>query len=395
MINEKMRELGANRSTIRELYEYGRKMKAELGEDSVFDYSLGNPSVAPPIEVKEALSFLIENTPEIELHGYTSADGDPEVRRAIAEHIAQRFDTEADPRYIYMTVGAAAALTATIKGVVSPGESVIVISPFFPEYKVFIEAAGAVCKQVPAREKDFGLDIDAIKDALDETVGAIIVNSPNNPTGAVYSKSDIKALSDLLTKKSKKYEKTIYIIADEPYRELVYDGIKVPFIPKYYDNTVVCYSFSKSLSLPGERIGYVFVSPSCEDRKNVFRAIAGAGRSLGFVCAPSLFQRLVPFCLGKTADLSVYEENRKILYDALTSYGYEVVYPEGAFYLFVKSPIPSAEDFSDIAKKYGLLLVPSNDFGCEGYVRLAYCQSTDMIRRSLPAFEQLIAEFAE
>lgn len=395
MINEKMRELGANRSTIRELYEYGRKMKAELGEDSVFDYSLGNPSVAPPIEVKEALSFLIENTPEIELHGYTSADGDPEVRRAIAEHIAERFDTEADPRYIYMTVGAAAALTATIKGVVSPGESVIVISPFFPEYKVFIEAAGAVCKQVPAREKDFGLDIDAIKDALDETVGAIIVNSPNNPTGAVYSKSDIKALSDLLTKKSKKYEKTIYIIADEPYRELVYDGIKVPFIPKYYDNTVVCYSFSKSLSLPGERIGYVFVSPSCEDRKNVFRAIAGAGRSLGFVCAPSLFQRLVPLCLGKTADLSVYEENRKILYDALTSYGYEVVYPEGAFYLFVKSPIPSAEDLSDIAKKYGLLLVPSNDFGCEGYVRLAYCQSTDMIRRSLPAFEQLIAEFAE
>lgn len=395
MINEKMRELGANRSTIRELYEYGRKMKAELGEDSVFDYSLGNPSVAPPIEVKEALSFLIENTPEIELHGYTSADGDPEVRRAIAEHIAQRFDTEADPRYIYMTVGAAAALTATIKGVVSPGESVIVISPFFPEYKVFIEAAGAVCKQVPAREKDFGLDIDAIKDALDETVGAVIVNSPNNPTGAVYSKSDIKALSDLLTKKSKKYEKTIYIIADEPYRELVYDGIKVPFIPKYYDNTVVCYSFSKSLSLPGERIGYVFVSPSCEDRKNVFRAIAGAGRSLGFVCAPSLFQRLVPFCLGKTADLSVYEENRKILYDALTSYGYEVVYPEGAFYLFVKSPIPSAEDFTDIAKKYGLLLVPSDDFGCEGYVRLAYCQSTDMIRRSLPAFEQLIAEFAE
>ena len=395
MINEKMRELGANRSTIRELYEYGRKMKAELGEDSVFDYSLGNPSVEPPIEVKEALSFLIENTPEIELHGYTSADGDPEVRRAIAEHIAERFDTEADPRYIYMTVGAAAALTATIKGVVSPGESVIVISPFFPEYKVFIEAAGAVCKQVPAREKDFGLDIDAIKDALDETVGAIIVNSPNNPTGAVYSKSDIKALSDLLTKKSKKYEKTIYIIADEPYRELVYDGIKVPFIPKYYDNTVVCYSFSKSLSLPGERIGYVFVSPSCEDRKNVFRAIAGAGRSLGFVCAPSLFQRLVPFCLGKTADLSVYEENKKILYDALTSYGYEVVYPEGAFYLFVKSPIPSAEDFSDIAKKYGLLLVPSNDFGCEGYVRLAYCQSTDMIRRSLPAFEQLIAEFAE
>ena len=393
MINEKMHLLGTNRSTIRELFECGKRMKAELGEDAVFDYSLGNPSVVPPIEVNEGLIKLTEECSAIQLHGYTSAEGDYSVRCAIAEYISSSFDTYADPRLIYMTAGAAAALTSVLKAVVTPGESVIAISPFFPEYKVFVEAAGAILKTVPAREDDFGLNIDAIKEAVDESVAAIIINSPNNPTGAVYSKSDIKALADILSKKSKKYEKSIYIIADEPYRELVYDGAKVPFIPRYYDNTVVCYSFSKSLSIPGERIGYALVSPKADDAEAVFRAICGAGRSLGYVCAPSIFQKLVPYCLGKTADIEIYEGNRKTLYDALTSYGYEVVYPSGAFYLFVKSLIPSAKDFSDIAKKYGLLLVPSDDFGCEGYVRLAYCQSPDMIKRSLGAFEQLIREF--
>lgn len=393
MINEKMLTLGTNRSTIRELFEYGKKMKRELGEDAVFDYSLGNPSVAPPSEVEKSIIKLLEENAAIDLHGYTSAEGDKNVRTAIAEHISERFGAEADASLIYMTVGAAAALSATLSAVVTPKESVIVISPYFPEYKVFIEAAGGEVKTVMAREKDFGLDIGAIKEALDESVAAVIINSPNNPTGAVYSKSDIKALSELLSKKSKKYGKPIYLIADEPYRELAYDAIKVPFIPKYYDNTIVCYSFSKSLSIPGERIGYVFVSPTAESKHEIFRAVCGAGRSLGYVCAPSLFQKLVPYCLGASADLSVYEENRKTLYDALTSYGYEVVYPSGAFYLFVKSPIPSAVDFSDIAKKYGLLLVPSDDFGCEGYVRLAYCQSPDMIKRSLPSFLKLIEEF--
>ena len=393
MINEKMRLLGANRSTIRELFEFGQKLKRELGEDAVFDYSLGNPSVEPPKELTDAMISLIESTPAIKLHGYTSAEGDRSVREKIAEHISERFDTEANPNLIYLTAGAAAALTSVLSAVTTPGESVIVISPFFPEYRVFVEAAGATLKTVPAREKDFGLDVDAIKSALDESVAAVIINSPNNPTGAVYSKSDIKALAELLSKKSKKYEKPIYIIADEPYRELVYDGAKVPFIPRYYDNTIICYSFSKSISIPGERIGYAYVSPNAESSEDVFRAICGAGRSLGYVCAPSLFQRIIPDCLDVTADLAIYEENRKILYDALTEYGYDVVYPSGAFYLFVKSPIPSAEDFSDIAKKYGLLLVPSDDFGCEGYVRLAYCQSTDMIKRSLSAFETLIKEF--
>ena len=393
MINEKMRILGTNRSTIRELFEYGKRMKRELGEDAVFDFSLGNPSVEPPEQVKSGIAKLIDESSAIDLHGYTSAEGDMNTRRAIADYISESFNTEVDPSLIYMTVGAAAALTSVLTALTNPGESIIVISPFFPEYKVFIEAAGATVKTVAAREKDFGLDIDAIKAALDENVAAVIINSPNNPTGAIYSKSEIKALAEILNKKSKKYGKPIYIISDEPYRELAYDGIKVPFIPRYYDNTVVCYSFSKSLSIPGERIGYALVSSTADDKESVFRAICGAGRSLGYVCAPSIFQKLVPYCLGASADISVYAENRKTLYDALVSYGYEVVYPSGAFYLFVKSPIPSAVDFSDIAKKYGLLLVPSDDFGCEGYVRLAYCQNPDMIRRSLPAFEQLIKEF--
>ncbi len=393
MINEKMRLLGANRSTIRELFEFGQRLKRELGEDAVFDYSLGNPSVEPPEKLTSSIIDLVSTASPIKLHGYTSAEGDGVVRTKIAEYISEKFDTDADADLIYMTTGAAAALTSVLSAVTTPGESVIVISPFFPEYKVFVEAAGATLKVVPARKKDFGIDVDAVKAALDETVAAVIINSPNNPTGAVYSKSDIKALAELLSRKSKKYDKPIYIIADEPYRDLVYDGIKVPFIPRYYDNTIVCYSFSKSISIPGERIGYAYVSPSADSCEDVFKAIAGAARSLGYVCAPSLFQKIIPDLLGVTADLTVYEENRKILYDALTSYGYEAVYPEGAFYLFVKSPIPDAKDFSDIAKKYGLLLVPSDDFGCEGYVRLAYCQSTDMIKRSLEAFESLIKEF--
>jgi len=393
MINEKMRLLGTNRSTIRELFEYGKKMKRELGEDAVFDFSLGNPSVEPPALLNDTIVNLTDTLSPVSLHGYTSAEGDKDVRCSIANYVSEKLNTEADPNLIYMTVGAAAALTSVLSAVTTPGESVIVISPFFPEYRVFVEAAGATLKVVPAREKDFGLDIDAIKEAIDETVAAIIINSPNNPTGAVYSKSDIKALSELLHRKSKKHGKPIYIIADEPYRELVYDDIKVPFIPKYYDNTIICYSFSKSLSIPGERIGYAFVSPKADDSTDVFRAICGAGRSLGYVCAPSLFQKLIPACLGITSDLRIYEENRKVLYDALVSYGYEVVYPSGAFYLFVKSPIEDAKDFSDIAKKYGLLLVPSDDFGCKGYVRLAYCQNPDMIKRSLPAFLQLIREF--
>ena len=393
MINEKMKRLGTSRSTIRELFEFGKKMKRDLGEEYVFDYSLGNPSVAPPSEVNEKIEHILNTYDALSVHGYTSAEGDISAREAIAKYTADCGEIDTDPSLVYLTAGAAAALCSTLSAVTTPGESVIVISPFFPEYKVFIEGVGAVVKPVPARKDDFGLDLSAIKKAIDENVAAIIINSPNNPTGAVYSKSDIKGLAEILNHKSKKYDKPIYLISDEPYRELVYDNKKAPFVQKYYNNTIICYSYSKSLSIPGERIGYVMVSPEAEDAKDIFSAICGAGRSLGYVCAPSLLQKLIPYCIGKTSNIQIYEQNRKTLYDALVSYGYDVVYPSGAFYMFIKSPLPDAKDFSDIAKKYGLLLVPSDDFGCEGYVRAAYCQSPDMIERSLPAFEQLIREF--
>ncbi len=394
MINEKMKNLGLNRSTIRELFEFGKALKAEKGEENVFDFSLGNPSVEPPMSVNEGIASLIKNIPQTELHGYTSAEGDFSVRNSISEYIKKThgFDS-ADPSYVYMTAGAAGALTSVLTAVTSEKESVIVLAPFFPEYKVFVERNGTKLKTVSCRSGDFGPDFDKISSAIDETVAAVIINSPNNPTGAVYSEKDIKRLAKILDEKSKKYKKPIYIIADEPYRELVYDGICVPFIPNYYKNTIVCYSYSKSLSIPGERIGYVFVSPLADDAYNLFRAVCGAGRALGFVCAPSLLQKLIPLTIGQTSDISIYQNNRKILFDALTDYGYEVVPPCGAFYLFVKAMCPDAKEFSQRAKKYGLLLVPSDDFGCEGYVRIAYCQSPDMIKRSLPMFKKLADEF--
>lgn len=393
MINERMKNLGLNRSTIRELFEFGRAMKAERGEDAVFDFSLGNPSVKPPRSVTEGIEHLIKSTDETLLHGYTSAEGDLEVRRAISDYIKKTHGAKSDPSFIYLTVGAAAALTSVITAITTPGESVAVLSPFFPEYRVFVERNGTALKVIPSDKSTFRPDLDAIEREIDETVAAVILNSPNNPTGAVYTEDDIRGIADILKRKSEQYGKTIYIIADEPYRELVYDGATVPFIPNYYKDTVVCYSYSKSLSLPGERIGYAFVCPDATDAYYLFRAICGAARALGYVCAPSLLQRLLPLCLGKTADIEIYESNRRMLLDALRSYGYEVVPPNGAFYLFVKALIPDAAEFSQRAKKYGLLLVPSDDFGCEGYVRIAYCQDPDMIRRSLPAFRALAEEF--
>ena len=393
MINEKMKELGSNRSTIRELFEYGRKLRAEIGEENVFDFSLGNPSVEPPEALTDELVSLIERTDKTTLHGYTSAEGDLAVREAIAESIRREHGAECTPELIYMTAGAAAALTSTIKALTQPGESVIVLAPYFPEYKVFIEAAGAICTPVLCRNGDFHPDTEAIAAAIDENTAAIIINSPNNPTGAVYGDEDITAIAKLLRARSRKYGHPIYVIADEPYRELVYDGVSVPYISNYYEDTVVCYSYSKSLSIPGERIGYAAVCPRAHDAVSVFSAICGAGRALGFVCAPSLLQRLVARLDGATSDIKAYERNRNMLYDALTEYGYEAVKPDGAFYLFVKSPSGDGKELSLRARRYGLLLVPSDDFGAPGYVRIAYCQSLDMIERSLPKFKQLMEEY--
>ena len=393
MINEAMKKLGVSRSTIRELFEYGRRLKEERGEENVFDYSLGNPNIPAHESVNSGIKNLISELSDCELHGYTSAEGDIDARKAISDDLFRRFAFESSYENVYMTSGAAGALVSTLCGITSKSETVIVLSPYFPEYEVFVNQSGANFKAVPCKNGSFKPDIEALEAAIDSSVAALIINSPNNPTGAVYSEDDIKAISSLLTKKSLEFGKPIYIISDEPYRELVYDGIKAPFIPNFYDDTIVCYSFSKSLSIPGERIGYVLVSPKARDSYLVMRAVVGAGRSLGYVCAPSLLQKLIPHCVSHTSDLKIYEENRNILYNALTSYGFESVYPSGAFYLFLKSPIESSVDFSEAAKKYGLLLVPGDDFGCKGYVRIAYCQKKDMILRSLPYFEMLAKEF--
>ena len=393
MINEKYLKLGTNRSTIRELFEFGKKLSSEIGSENVFDYSLGNPSVAPPLCVNEGIEKLIREYDGTKLHAYTSAEGDIDVRKNIAHYIRDTFGAEAEAENVYMTAGAAAALSAALGAIVTEGEEVITPVPYFPEYRVFAEEAGGRLVTVSAKDGGFGLDTEALGEAIGKACAAVIINSPNNPSGKVYTEAEIKALADLLKKKSKEAGHPIYIIADEPYRELVYDGVNVPYIPNYYDNTIVCYSFSKSLSIPGERIGYVFVSPKSENAKEVFRAVCGAGRSLGYVCAPSLLQRLVSDCLGKSADIDIYDSNRKMLLEALTSYGYETEKPEGAFYLFVRSLCPDAKEFSERAKKYGLLLVPGDDFGAPGYVRIAYCQDPKMVERSLGAFKKLSDEF--
>ena len=394
MINEKMRRLGANRSVIREIFEYGKKRKAEIGVENVYDFSLGNPSVPAPDEVNEALIKMLKEENSVLLHGYTSAQGDLAVRSAIAEYINNTQGENITPDCLYMSVGAAAALTSSLTAIVSPGEEVIVPSPYFPEYKVFIEKCGGIIKEVPC-DKDLMLDIAAIEDAINEKTAAIIVNSPNNPTGAVYGEDNIKALADALRKAEEKYSHPIYLIADEPYRELVYDGVKVPYLTKFYDDTIVCYSFSKSLSLPGERIGYALVCPRCQDFTAVYQAVCGAGRALGYVCAPSLLQKLLPYCLGKTADISVYDRNRKLRIEKLTEYGFEMIKPQGAFYLFIKSPSGDAYEFCERAKKHEILIVPSDDFGCKGYARLAYCVTTQQIESALPAFEALAKTYKD
>ena len=393
MVCEKMLELGRHRSVIRDIFEYGNRRKAEIGAENVFDFSLGNPSVPAPPVVTETLQKLIAETPAEQLHAYTSAAGDPTVRGAIAQYIRDSFGFSVTGQHIYMTVGAAASLTISLTALVQEGDEVIAIAPFFPEYRVFAQRTGAKFVTVNSAEKTFQIDAESLSAAVNAHTKAVIVNSPNNPTGIVLTEESIRALAAVLEEKSRQYGHPIYLIADEPYRELVYGGTPVPYIPNYYKNTIVCYSFSKSLSLPGERIGYILVSPQAEDADAVYDAVCGAGRALGYVCAPSLFQQLVKACLGQTADLSVYDENRRLLYGALTQCGFEVVEPNGAFYLFVKAPEPDANAFCEKAKQYELLLVPGDSFGCPGYVRIAYCVTTEQIRRSLPAFRQLARHY--
>lgn len=393
MLNEKMLKLGTESSAIRQLFEYGKARKAEIGEDKVYDFSIGNPSVPAPKSVDDTIKKLIDSENSVLLHGYTSAPGDMNVRTKIADYIKASSGVNATASNIYMTCGAAASLTITLTAIANEGDEVILLAPFFPEYRVFAEKAGLKCVVVNCREPDFQIDIAALEKAINKNTKAVIINSPNNPTGVVFSEETIRQLCSLLSKKQQEYGKEIFLISDEPYRELVYGEVEVPYPAKYYNNTVVCYSFSKSLSLPGERIGYIFVSPSCKQSNLVFAAVCGAGRALGYVCAPSMLQRVVAENLGKTADVSIYNKNRELLYNALTEYGYTAVKPDGAFYLFVKALESDAAAFAEKAKKYELLLVPSDSFGMGGYVRISYCVSTKQIEDSLSAFKALMDEY--
>jgi len=393
MINEKMMGLGKKRSVIREIFEYGNKRRQEIGKENVYDFSLGNPSIPAPEIVKETILSLITEKDPIALHGYTSAQGDLGVRTAIAENITERFALAADPNLLYMTCGAAASLTISLNAVINEGDEVIVLAPFFPEYTVFIEKAGAKCVVVKCREEDFQIDFSALERAINKNTKAIIVNSPNNPCGVVLNRDTISQLAELLNNKQAEFGKEIYIIADEPYRELIYGDIEVPYIPNFYDNTLVCYSFSKSLSLPGERIGYVVVPNEASDAEELLAGIEISNRTLGFVNAPSMMQKAVAKCLEEPTDVAFYDRNRKLLYESLTKFGFICVKPEGAFYLWMKSPVANEEEFVAAGKKYNLLMVKGSAFGCAGYVRLAYCVSYEMIERSLPAFEKLAKDY--
>ena len=390
MVNKKALELGNNASVIRDLFEYGRKRKLEIGEENVFDFSIGNPSVPAPECVNKALIDLILNTEPTLLHGYTSAVGDKKVREEISSYINNTYNAKTNSNLIYLTAGAAASLTCTLNAILNEGEEVIVFAPFFPEYKVFIEKAGGIVKKVNPIEPSLKPNLKEFESAITNKTKAVIINSPNNPTGVVLNKQEIEQICEILNKKQNEFNKEIFLISDEPYRELIYSNIEYPFITNFYDNSIVCYSFSKSISLPGERIGYIIVNENCTVSKSVFLAICGAGRSLGYVCAPSLFQYVIPYCLGKTSDLSIYKQNRDLLYTTLTKYGYTVAKPDGAFYLFVKALEKDANKFSEIAKNFELLLVPSDSFGIGGYVRICYCVSKKQIENSLLAFKKLI-----
>ena len=393
--NQKMFGLGSKRSIIREIFEYSKTRAKEIGAENVYDFSLGNPSVPAPAEVNGAIKELLDSESSVLLHGYTSAQGDAGVRAAIADSINEKFGVGISPNLIYMTCGAAASLSICLRALVEDGseDECIVFAPFFTEYRVFIENAGAKIVVSEPAEKTLQIDIADFEGRINEKTKAVIVNSPNNPSGVVYTEDTVKALCEVLKRKSEEYGKTIYLIADEPYRELVYSGVDVPYLMNYYDNTLVCYSYSKSLSLPGERIGYIAVSPTMEDATDIYLAVCGAGRSLGYVCAPSLFQQVIARCINAKVNVEAYKENRDILYKNLTDYGYECVKPDGAFYLFVKALEDDAYKFYERAKAHEILVVPCDDFGVKGYVRIAYCTDKSRVEGALPAFKALAEEY--
>ena len=395
MVNQEYYTLGTAPSVIRQLFAYGLEQAKVVGPENVYDYSLGNPSIPAPKKVNESIKKIVDETDSIKLHGYSMAPGFEEARAAVAKDLAARFGLDVKASELFFTCGAAPALISIIKALIVDSDTeIMAIAPFFPEYRPFVNANGGKLVVVPADTKAFQIHLEEVEKRITKHTQAIIVNSPNNPSGVVYTEETLKGLASLLERKSAEYGHPIYIIADEPYRELVYGGVKVPFIPCLYKNTIVCYSYSKSLSLPGERIGYVYVPGFADDSHDVYAAIAGAARIMGHVCPPTLMQKVIEYCAEERPDLVAYDENRNLLYNSLTEMGYECAKPDGAFYLFVKAPNGDANAFSEKAKLgHNLLVVPADGFGCPGFFRLSYCVSNDMIRRSLPAFKAMIESY--
>ena len=389
MLNQTAYSLGANRSCIRDLFEYGRARAAVVGEENVFDYSLGNPSIPSPAAVDEAVRQILLDTPTLQVHGYTSAVGDFATRQAIADDLNRRYDAGCRAENFFLGCGAAPELVAVFTALAVPEGELLAIAPYFPEYRPFAQEAGLQFKVVPPDVPDFQISLPRLEALITPHTQAVLINTPNNPSGVVYTRETLQELAALLTRKAESYGHPIYLISDEPYRELAY-GVEVPFVPGIYRDTLICYSYSKSLSLPGERIGYVYVPQAATDGKSLYAAVAGAARAMGHVCAPSLMQRVIARCAALRPDLEAYDRNRRALYEGLTAMGYEMARPDGAFYLFIKAPGGDANAFSEKAKQKDLLLVPGDGFGCPGYFRICYCVSYDMIQRSLPVFRELL-----
>ena len=392
MLNERAYLLGANRSCIRDLFEYGNARAKIVGRENVYDYSIGNPSIPAPVQVEEAIRAVLSDTDSLLVHGYTSAVGDLETRKAISDDLNARYDAATKPDSFFLGCGAAPELCSMFKALAVENGEILAIAPYFPEYKPFAEEAGLIFRVVPADVPSFQIDLQVLGSMITANTQAVILNSPNNPSGVVYTRRTLQKLARILTERSEEYGHPIYIVSDEPYRELAY-GVEVPFLPLIYPNTVVCYSYSKSLSLPGERIGYIYVSEEATDSKQLYAAIAGAARSCGHVCAPSLWQKVIARCTHLRPDLETYDRNRRMLYEGLTAMGYEMAKPDGAFYLFIKAPGGDAAAFMEKARQKDLLVVPGDGFGCPGYFRICYCVTEEMIRRSLPVFRALLEEF--
>lgn len=390
-INEKSYAYGAQKSSIREIAAYGSARKAQIGVENVFDFSLGNPSIPAPESVRSSIARALE-LPPTQLHGYTPAPGLPAAREAVAASLNRRFGTSYGAGDVYLTCGAAASLSISFHTLVNPGDEVIVIAPYFPEYRVWIETAGATCVEVMADPETFQIDVPAVAAAINERTKAIVINSPNNPVGSVYAQKNLEDLAAALHDAQKRLGTQVYLISDEPYREIAY-GADVPWVPAIYDRTIVCYSYSKSLSLPGERIGWVLVPSTNPEHDRLVLAVAGAGRKLGFVCAPALFQHVVIDCVDEPTNVEAYAENRRVLTEGLSALGYEFIGPQGAFYLWVKALEPDASAFFERAKALELLPVPSDSFGCPGWVRVGYCVSKETIVNSMPAWKKLAESY--